>query len=373
VTDPLWANADQGAPEYTAVELRRSMGALLWPGSDRLGARAGVRPGADNAVSLSGTTVTVHDSQMIVYPGESFTDAPYWVHFLEHTHALDAADGSNDRIDIIVARVYDDDHDASGMREAVTEYVAGNPAADPDPPATPAGALLLAEITVPSGGSPAPSLQYVAPFHVAVGGVLPVRDGNEGPDSGRYHGMVRYRQDTDTLEAWDGSTWVPIAQKGWETIVDGVTITSNTTFPIASGVYSSIRVRLRGWLETEGRIGMRVNNDETAGLHRTAWAAYRLDTGEPAASNSTDTTLWPIAQWSTIVASAEALIVGTDQEARLNYHGFGFRPASGTTIRQFTLSGGDLSATRLLDSLRISSASGSSIDTCTVWIEGYRA
>src|SRR5690606_39020765 len=117
------------------------------------------------------------------------------------------ADGSGDRIDIVVVRVYDDDHDSSGMRELVTEYITGTPAADPDPPSAPSGTFVGAEITVPAGGSPSPTLEYVAPFTVAAGGVLPVRGEDELPTSGRYPGMYADRGDTGELHRWDGSTW----------------------------------------------------------------------------------------------------------------------------------------------------------------------
>lgn len=172
------------------------------------------------------------------------------------------------------------------------------------------------------------------------------------------------RIDGDVSDLQDAPGWVPI--------VNGVTITSITNFPIEPGVYSMLHVRLRGWLTDVGRVGMRVNDDFTAGLHRTAWTAYRLDTGAAVDSNSLDTTIWSIAQWSTVVASAEAVIYGTDATARLNYEGHGFRPASGTTIRQKTLSGGDLASPRLLSSLTISSSTGSNVDEIKVWIEGYR-
>src|SRR5699024_4312989 len=142
--------------------------------SERLGARPGVIPNGHDAVSLSGVQVTVHDCNLVLNPALSAQDGPYIVHFTEHTHTLDPGDGSNDRIDIIVARVYDDDHDGSGQREAVTELITGTPGPSPAPPVTPAGALLLARVSVPADGTGSPSMEYLAPATVASGGVLPV-------------------------------------------------------------------------------------------------------------------------------------------------------------------------------------------------------
>src|SRR5699024_10607060 len=143
MTNPLWINADGGQPEYTAQSLRLSMSGLLTKGvPDRLGARPGVIPNGRDAVSLSGVQVTVHDCNVVLNPALSAQDGPYIAHFTEHTHTLDPGDGSNARIDIVVARVYDDDHDGSGQREAVTELITGNPSPSPARPAVPAGALL---------------------------------------------------------------------------------------------------------------------------------------------------------------------------------------------------------------------------------------
>ena len=209
MTDPLWINADEGAPEYSAVELRRNQAMLLTHGvADGLGARAGFRPGGSDPITLSGQTISVHPRPVTVYPGESSTDGPYIGHLVADTHSLDPADGSNGRVDVVVTRVYDDDHDSSGRRELVTEYISGTPAADPDPPSIPPGALLSAVIEVPAGGSPSPSLEFVAPFTVASGGILPVRDADDSPTSGLYNGLARWRQDQSRLEVFDGSSWL---------------------------------------------------------------------------------------------------------------------------------------------------------------------
>lgn len=61
---------------------------------------------------------------------------------------LDAADPSDDRIDLVVARIRDDEHDGGVTQEATIEVVAG--VADPSPsvPATPDNSVALATVAV---------------------------------------------------------------------------------------------------------------------------------------------------------------------------------------------------------------------------------
>lgn len=158
MADPLWINADSGAPAYSADELRRAMALPLQFGGRLLGGRQGVRPGGNQLkVSLAGTTITVQPGLAVVDPGLATTQGPYWVAIpTAETHTLAPADATNPRKDIVILRVYDHDMDSSGRREAVTEYLVGTPSPTPAEPAVPAGALRLATIDVPQvgGGSP---------------------------------------------------------------------------------------------------------------------------------------------------------------------------------------------------------------------------
>lgn len=75
---------------------------------------------------------------------------------LEHQSAtvtlpVAAADATNDRIDIVVLRVYDDTFDSSGNDYADIEVIQGTPAGSPSAPATPDSAIKLAEIEVGNG------------------------------------------------------------------------------------------------------------------------------------------------------------------------------------------------------------------------------
>ena len=379
MTNPLWINESAGQPEYNAQSLRQSMSGLLTKGvADRLGARAGVVPNGRAAVSLSGVQVTVHDCNVVLNPALSSQDGPYIAHFTEHTHTLDPGDGSNDRIDIVVARVYDDDHDGSGLREAVTEYIVGTPGVSPSAPPVPAGALLLARVPVPADGTGSPTLEYVAPATVTSGGVLPVRDDADLPADGHYPGMIAYDQGTDRLLARTTlDDWRPLAEpRGWEVLHDA-TISSATSFDLTerapAGTYSRIRVSLAGRLAAAGRIGMMVNGDGTSGLHASAWTTWKLEDGSVDGSNSANAEVWPIATWATHPAcTAEATIYRTDQNVQLSYSGSGCNAASGGQFRRVTQSTGHLTASRLISSLHIQGVAGVDIVSARVTIEGFR-
>jgi len=205
-TDPAWVNASDGAPLYSAVELRRLDAALLYGGvADRLGAHEGVRPGPD-PVSLSGTTWTVHDTPAVVYPGATSTSGPYRVALLSTSGSVNAA-AAQPRKDIIVCQVQDDDEDSSGQRRARPVYMAGEASASPVEPTVPDGAFRLASIDVPASGGGSPTLTVTTPHSVAAGGILPVRNSAGLPSVGVGNGMFAWQKDTKALLAYDGTSW----------------------------------------------------------------------------------------------------------------------------------------------------------------------
>lgn len=155
--DPLWIAASTGAPSYNAREMRGAMAVALQYGGRAVGGYPGVRPGGDQLdVSLSGSDILAEPGCCVVDMEQADESGAYWCAFLtqQAVDTLDARHATLERIDIVYVTVYDDDEDSSGQRTAVCEYLAGT--AGSGQPATPAGALLLAAITVPSvaDGSP---------------------------------------------------------------------------------------------------------------------------------------------------------------------------------------------------------------------------
>lgn len=64
-----------------------------------------------------------------------------------------AADPTDNRYDLIVARVYDDQYDGSGRNEWVLEWVEGMPSPVPAPPATPPSSVVVAQVLVRAGAT----------------------------------------------------------------------------------------------------------------------------------------------------------------------------------------------------------------------------
>ncbi len=62
--------------------------------------------------------------------------------------AVAASDPTNDRIDNVILRIFDDTFDSSGFDYSDLEVTTGTPDASPVPPAVPAGSFVLAEILV---------------------------------------------------------------------------------------------------------------------------------------------------------------------------------------------------------------------------------
>lgn len=201
-------------------------------------------------------------------------------------------------------------------------------------------------------------------FTVARGGVLPVRDAASYPASGgRYKGMALWDIANEVLvvKRATGDTWVPVAQVGgWETIVS-TTISGNTDIDITlggrypAGTFDTIWIKLVGGLtESAEQIAVRVNGDSTAGLHEWAYTATELLTGGVDSAEADESGIWEVARWGgNDNCTAECTIYGTDADALLSFQGEGYRSASTQSLRQRTLSGGQLASSRLLSSVEI--------------------
>lgn len=285
--DPLWINQSaSGTPSYTANEARTGMAVDLQYGGRNVGARQGVRPGYQtNVVTYANPTITVNPHLGVVDPGLSSTQGPYRYGLLTtDTHTANAAE-TNPRKDIVIMRIFDHDEDASGLRHAITQYIAGVAAPSPSEPAVPAGAMKLATLDVPNiagGGLGSAVITQNYPFTVAAGGILPIRNTTEEAaitspfagmttfrlDSGlfvvrnaansawRYvgeifvctsgtrpsaatEGLFIYETDTNRLLVWDGAAWVRMGNTG----VGGRTgcrLRRNAVQSVPSGVTTSI-------------------------------------------------------------------------------------------------------------------------------------
>jgi hypothetical protein len=224
----------RAVPEYASVDLRRFDAITLHPGTpDPAGAREGVRPHAIAPIALTGATYTVNGGLAVVYPRETSTSGPYRVYYDAASAAsFNPADGSNDRLDGIDLQVQDDDEDGQGQRRVRIVYVPGTPAGSPTEPALTDSSLRLALVRIHAGGSPAPTIERLAPYALGAG-ILPLRNSTEYPTN-PYEGMVVFRQDTGALEVYFGGAWTGLAGAGGYQYLTTVAYDSSGTFTKAS-------------------------------------------------------------------------------------------------------------------------------------------
>jgi hypothetical protein len=227
-------NVYRAVPEYASIDLRRFDAITLHPGTpDPAGAREGVRPHGTAPITLTGTTYTVNGGLAVVYPRETSTSGPYRVYYdAAEPVSFNPADGSNDRLDGIDLQVQDDDEDGQGQRRPRIVYVPGTPAGSPTEPALTDSSLRLALVRIHAGGSPAPSIERLAPYALGAG-ILPLRSATEYPVS-PYEGMVVFRQDTGALEVFFGGAWTGLAGAGGYQYLTTVVYDSNGSFTKAS-------------------------------------------------------------------------------------------------------------------------------------------
>lgn len=201
----------------TAEDHRFALQADLVP-AGALTARSGVFPNGTAPADL----VSVSALQAKVTPFQAFVDgtsnalqAGYrFTSDADVTLTFGVGNGTNPRIDLVVARIRDDPYDASGVQTGVVEIVAGTPAGSPVAPAVPASSLPLWQVLVPanaSGGNPivfssarTDRRLYTgplgAPFAVASAAE---RNAVASP----YAGMAVYRTDLKWVERYDGTGW----------------------------------------------------------------------------------------------------------------------------------------------------------------------
>jgi hypothetical protein len=164
-------------------------------------------------VSLAGYTVTFGPCAGIT----SVTSAPWtatsgpyrWMLPTDSTQSIAPADGSQTRVDHLVARIQDTIIDSSGFRRAVGVIKTGTPGSGA--PALDPGEVSLGTVSTGPGGTPAPALTLTLADLTALGGTKPVANFAALPTVGRYAGMRCYLIDEATEVLWNGSAWVRVA------------------------------------------------------------------------------------------------------------------------------------------------------------------
>lgn len=212
----------QGGLDPWAVQLRigerdarHALGAVLGPAPGQMMRWAsGVLPSrTENGVIVDLKPALADNDGLGVmfYPGQCVIDRPGegpYVCSLDRTGRvqLDDADPSNPRIDMIVARVYDE-RLGDARTEFVIEPVTGAAGPQPAAPALPAAAIPLCEVFVPAGTTQLAAVMFndVRASAQVRGGVGVLLPGDDPALPGAYAGHTRYR--AGALETFDGQTW----------------------------------------------------------------------------------------------------------------------------------------------------------------------
>jgi hypothetical protein len=243
------AVVDAAESVYDTQSLRQSLGGLLYKGRDSLPAfgRFGARPGVlANTTSIevasSGMVVDIRDTNCVINTAGTTNRGPYVVAIPAAQHTLATAHPSLTRIDTLIAEVLDNVADASGdLIPGRTRVITGTPGSAAT--AAPDGTLLLAYFTLTAGATTA-SLDFVAPYTVAAGGILPVANTAALPAAHRREGMYADVADADRLDRFSGSAWNPIASKVnydyVQSLNGGVALTGWTSYtPTWTGIGSA--------------------------------------------------------------------------------------------------------------------------------------
>lgn len=182
-----------------------------------MGQRGGIVNSGDLAVSQNGTpnmTVNVAAGQVYVLGTESANQGLYYGE--NRTTAslnIAAADATNARRDLIVARVKDAAY--SGATNSFTlEAVTGTPAASPSDPTTPANCFVLARVAVAAGATTVVTANLTdlrttttgQTRAAALGGIIPCTSSTR-PTTNLYAGLHIYETDTKLVYAYNGSSW----------------------------------------------------------------------------------------------------------------------------------------------------------------------
>ncbi len=185
------------------------LSALNGSTSNPLGIGSGVRNGVGNPLQVnvaSGLSVTVNTGFCVVQ-GSAAANSGAYACTLDATATLTCAtaDLVNPRIDSVVVQVVDNGNNTS---TATVNIQTGTPASSPSPPAVPANAFVLCNITVPANAVSLTSgnLSDQRPFLAAAGGIKPFLNSGLYPASGSgVAGDYGHDLNTGRLKVYSGT------------------------------------------------------------------------------------------------------------------------------------------------------------------------
>ncbi|MBO2461663.1 hypothetical protein [Actinomadura violacea] len=220
VNPPTW----QQAGTYSAKNDRQLIASLLTPASE-YGA-LGSRPGFVPAPATGGMLVhqrTTPDMKVTVEPGPVFINATSslgGMYACRNDAAYDvtvaAAHATLNRLDLVIARVYDAVDDVGALNQFTIEVLTGTPAAAPSRPDMPQQSFALAELSITAGLTAVTNAKIndLRRLTVALGGILPVNDVYAMPPN-PYPGQKVWRRDLSAEMIYDGTNWQTLSYGVW--------------------------------------------------------------------------------------------------------------------------------------------------------------
>lgn len=232
------------AGTYPARYDRLAQATLLTPAPavGPLAARAGVRPGGLIVTQrLTPAMFVSIAAGSAVVQSASATGGAYVAHNDASVDvAIAAAHATLARKDLIVARIYDAEVSGSA-NEWKLESITGTPAGSPAVPATPNGALALAQVSVAAAATTVvnANITDMRVYTSSLGGMPPAL--STAMPASPYKGQGAYQTDLSRPVWHDGSSW-----KGWSD--EGYQTAANVTATLTGGGYlTQTALDATGW------------------------------------------------------------------------------------------------------------------------------
>lgn len=200
--DPVLPSGNN-IPISTAQWRRLDIGSTMVHDAHPLAARAGVISGFNTW--SAGNNVYVGEGVAIVTPNNNSNGSYRVANNANTSVQVPGRHSSYTRKDLVVIRVYDADTDGSGRRDAVIEYVQGDPTPFQNPPNLPVGTLPIANVTVPPSGSISVSDARV--WTCAAGGTIRCTSTSRPATNYLQAGQRIYEEDTGIVKIYHRGGW----------------------------------------------------------------------------------------------------------------------------------------------------------------------
>ena len=182
------------------------------------------------------------------------------------------------------------------------------------------------------------------------------------------------RIDSDIQDVSDAATeaglgWVPISEGSASNVGNlDIDLTDDGRFP--AGTFREIEITINASQDTTAVVICRINNDDTAGLHRAGFITWALSDGSVVDSESnTSTNRYKIGQFVNLSGNtARILLQRCDESSNVPMQATATAPSSSVSM-----AAGRLEANRLVDSVRIGhDVGGVTFGTIRWQARGYR-